>query len=433
MARRLNTIEANRAQVIWQIIVAMLKEQCQMLYTPDLIRELTEDGTMTKDEVVQAIRDLLSHEFVEMHFAQDLKPVPKKDEPFVFPAPATTSKKNFSPYPLPYLRRVQKEGDELCGADHCGANAPDFEQAELFLGGSFVFEGERQRFQVNLEDYDIIAVNSSGGKDSQAMLDAVFRECRRLGIEDRIHVYFADLERAEWEGTPALARRQTEYYGVPFDAVKRPQGDLVDRILQKGEWPGAQFRYCTSDLKRGQIARLFTRDTKAVKASLKERGEKVRPVRILNCLGIRAQEGSARAKKRPFRKHHPDYSSGKERHVDVWFPIFKWTNVDVWTTIAQSGVPHHWAYDTSMSRLSCALCIMGDRNSLLLGGTYNPELLDTYVEMEQKFMEMPQKVERKGGKEGVRASQFTADNSIAEIKEAILAGEKPSGEMDVNS
>lgn len=432
MPRRMTEEEKTRATVAWDFIVASIKDRCSLIYTPTIIQALVEHLGMSKDDAVQAIRDLLSLNLLEMHFDQELGEVAAKDEPFVFPAPAATSKVNVSPYALPYMRRAQKPEDEPCGLDHCGANAPDFKQPPLLPEGEYEWQDSKKqwhktRVKYNVEDYDLIAVNSSGGKDSQAMLDAVFRECRRLGIEDRIHVYFADLQRAEWLGTAEIAELQAKYYGLPFDNVKRPQGDLIERMREKGEWPGPQFRYCTSDLKRGQVNRLFTRDAKEIHAKMEAEGKKKRPVRILNCLGIRSEESDARSKKLPFRAKHPDYSSGDVRHVDAFFPIYLWKHDEVWETIARSGVPHHWAYDLSMPRLSCPLCIYGDKNCLMLGGMYNPEMLDLYVELEHYFLSLPQTITRKSGEKGVRASLFKNKEPIEDVRDALERGERPSG------
>lgn len=434
MPRRLTPTEKKRASTAWDAIVRASETICDMVYTPDLIRELVGDHGMSVDSAVQAIRDLLSLELCEMHFDQALRPIPARDEPFVFPAPATTNENSASPYPLPYLRRMTAPDQEPCGLDHCGAKAKDFKQPAVLYDGwaedwekigksnKWVLRGMKA-VDVDLEYYDIIAVNSSGGKDSQAMLDAVYRECRRRGIEDRIHVYFADLERAEWPGTGSLARRQAMYYGAAFDAVTRPQGDLPALIEERGEWMSFGPRFCTSRCKTGQINRLFTRDAKDVRDAIKAEGGDPRRARILNCLGIRAQEGDARSRKFPFQPDSEEHgSNATARKVDVWYPIFQWTNEDVWETIARSGVPHHWAYDVLEPRLSCPFCFYADRSALLLAGTYNPEMLDLYVGIEQKFRAAKRP-----------RPQFKADLSLEELRDAIEGGEKPSGIIEIET
>jgi hypothetical protein len=56
-----------------------------------------------------------------------------------------------------------------------------------------------------LTDYDVILVNSSAGKDSQATLDVVAGAARETRVLDRLVVVYADLGDAEWDGVPELA------------------------------------------------------------------------------------------------------------------------------------------------------------------------------------------------------------------------------------
>jgi predicted phosphoadenosine phosphosulfate sulfurtransferase len=49
--------------------------------------------------------------------------------------------------------------------------------------------------KINLRWYDWIVVNSSAGKDSQAMLDYVVKMADALGIKDRVVVAHCRLER----------------------------------------------------------------------------------------------------------------------------------------------------------------------------------------------------------------------------------------------
>lgn len=58
-----------------------------------------------------------------------------------------------------------------------------------------------------LTDFDIILVNTSGGKDSQTMLRKLARLAAAAGVTDRVVVVHADLGRVEWAGTKDLARR----------------------------------------------------------------------------------------------------------------------------------------------------------------------------------------------------------------------------------
>lgn len=252
----------------------------------------------------------------------------------------------------------------------------------------------------DLTTYDWIVVNSSAGKDSQVTLDEVVRLASEAGVKDRIVVVHSDLQRAEWAGVRELAERQARHYGVRFEVVTRAQGDLLTHVRQRGMWPSSTARYCTSDHKRGQVARLFTQLWAESPWYQRSRG-----VCILNCLGLRAAESPARAKRQPFTRDARQTNS--RRVVDTWLPVHAWSEGDVWTRIRESGVPHHFAYDLGMPRLSCCFCIFAPRDALLLAGQHNPGLLAQYVETEQEI-----------------GHTFKADLSLASIAQALARGER---------
>ena len=140
------------------------------------------------------------------------------------------------------------------------------------------------------------------------------------------------------------------------------------------------------------------------------RGNRAPHVRILNCMGLRAQESPARAKKVAVEEN--TRMSNNSRTVITWLPLLAWTEEQVWERIRQSGVRHHYAYDLGMPRLSCCFCIFAPKAALILAGRANPELLEQYVQVEKRI-----------------GHTFRKDLALAEIQEAILAGEQ-AGAMD---
>lgn len=254
----------------------------------------------------------------------------------------------------------------------------------------------------DLKSYNVILVNSSGGKDSQAMLDYIAEQTAHDGIRDRVVVVHADLGRVEWEGTRALAEQQARHYGFRFEVVARSQ-DLLDHVAQRGKWPDSRNRYCTSDHKRGQVGKVITKlaTEHATLYPVRIYG----PVRILNCLGMRAEESPARAKLLTFERN--ERASSGRRTVDTWLPIHDWTVGQVWDRIRESGVPHHFAYDLGMPRLSCCFCIFAPKAALMLAGKHNPKLLDEYVQVERNINH-----------------RFRVDLSLADVKDAIDRGEE---------
>jgi 3'-phosphoadenosine 5'-phosphosulfate sulfotransferase (PAPS reductase)/FAD synthetase len=258
----------------------------------------------------------------------------------------------------------------------------------------------------DLTTYHWILLNSSAGKDSQCMLDVVVEQCNVARVpRDRLLVAHADLGRVEWPGTRELAEEQARHYGLAFVAVSRRQGDLLQHIAQRGMFPSPAARFCTADMKRGPIDRVLTW------LAYRSRQAGVERVRILSCLGLRAEESPARAHRLPFT--FDERASNGRRHVDVWLPLHGWTVQQVWQRIRASGVRHHPAYDMGMPRLSCCFCIFSPRSALLLAGQHNPELLAEYVALEKQI-----------------GHRFRLELSLAEVQDALARGEQPGPVRD---
>lgn len=254
---------------------------------------------------------------------------------------------------------------------------------------------------IDLTSYDIIVINSSGGKDSQVMLGMIHAEAVAQNVTDRLVVVHADLGKMEWAGVRELAESQAKAYGIPFEAIARPQGDILAQVESRGMWPSSTARFCTSDHKRGQVGVVITKLVNA-----KYQG---RQLRVLNCMGFRSEESPARAK-RPILVRDARNSNTK-RETDTWLPILDVTLTEVWDFIKSSKVEHHVAYDLGMPRLSCVFCIFAPKAALMLAGRHNPELLAEYVRVERKI-----------------GHTFKNGESIESIQDAIAAG-ADDGEM----
>ncbi|KLO27202.1 phosphoadenosine phosphosulfate reductase [Mycobacterium haemophilum] len=234
-----------------------------------------------------------------------------------------------------------------------------------------------------LADYDRILVNSSAGKDSQASLHVVAMAARAAGVSDRIVVVHADLGDAEWDGVPQLAAEHAAHYGLRFELVGRARAGktetILERVAQRGKWPDAARRWCTSDHKRGPIRTLMTR----LSAELRESGQALdRPVALLNVMGLRAEESPARSRRIPYAHNHS--ASNGRRRVDDWYPIHDWPLARVWETIAAAGTRPHPAYAAGMTRLSCRFCVLASRADLICSARLNPELAQRYAAVEQR-------------------------------------------------
>jgi 3'-phosphoadenosine 5'-phosphosulfate sulfotransferase (PAPS reductase)/FAD synthetase len=234
---------------------------------------------------------------------------------------------------------------------------------------------------MDLTTYDAIVVSTSGGKDSQVTVAVVAQLAREQGFPfERITLVHSDLGRAEWKGTAEMAHAQAKHYGLGdrFQVIRRPQGDFLDMVRQRGMWPGMTTRLCTSSLKRDQIKKVVTGLHREWK---REHG--TRTFRVLDVQGLRAEESTKRAKQSAFERR--DDWSNRTREVDTWLPLHAWKIGEVWDRIRADGAPYHFAYDAGMPRLSCVFCIYSTRSALIRAGELNRELLDEYIALEREI------------------------------------------------
>lgn len=259
---------------------------------------------------------------------------------------------------------------------------------------------------------DWIVINTSAGKDSQAMMDHVVSIADATPVpRSKLVAVHADLGDAEWPGTRELAAEHAAHYNLRFEvvfykAISGERQDLLTHIRRRGKWPSSTCRYCTSEHKRGPVRTLFTRLVRESRTDTPAGdGVRGRPVVILNCMGMRAEESPARAKKKPFEQDKG--ASNNLRSVYTWLPLHAWKEADVWARIEKAGTRVHPAY-RRLRRLSCSLCIFSPPDALAIAGQERPELLDRYVEVEKEI-----------------GHRFRMELSMAEVKERVDRGDVP--------
>lgn len=213
----------------------------------------------------------------------------------------------------------------------------------------------------------LFVVNHSGGKDSQAMLAKV----RAIVPADQLLVVHAVLGDVEWEGT--LEHVQATSAGLPV-ILAHPVTGFFDMVERRGMFPSPANRQCTSDLKRGPIEREVRR---YLKANPRFGGL------LVNCMGMRAEESTDRAKLTTFKFSARNSKAG--RRWFEWLPIHDWTVDQVFGAIAHAGQQPHWAYAAGMSRLSCCFCIMASKEDLTTAAKLKPDLYRRYVETERRL------------------------------------------------
>ncbi len=216
----------------------------------------------------------------------------------------------------------------------------------------------------------LVAMNVSGGKDSQAMTILL----SRLVPHERLVAVHAPLGEVEWPGTMEHIEH-TIPPGVPLILAPIASGKtLLDAIEERGKFPDSARRYCTAGWKRGPIERELRR---YLKAHPRFGG------RIVNAMGMRADESPARAKRTPWQRN--DRNSRAGRQWFDWLPIHDLSTADVFRVIAEAGQSPHWAYAAGMSRLSCSFCILASRADLRRAAELRPALYRRYADLERRI------------------------------------------------
>ncbi len=256
-----------------------------------------------------------------------------------------------------------------------------------------------------------LMISISGGKDSQAMLKALFRDYKNHGWTGTLLAIHAHLGRMEWPETLGEVRRQCDLLGIELLIVERPQGDFLDLMIDRmhtvaGQgvpfWPSPSARYCTSDMKRAQIDKKLRAyeiviSAEGVRADESPKRAK-KPI-----MELRSQICASRLKKLSIEEALEQRQPGERVAID-WRPIHSWSEESVWIEIgttledvnrrrtlakegrkkeALDGWMAHPEYALGNHRISCALCMMADRNDLQNGATALPGLPKTLIAMEQ--------------------------------------------------
>jgi DNA sulfur modification protein DndC len=213
----------------------------------------------------------------------------------------------------------------------------------------------------------LFVVNHSGGKDSQAM----FAKLAALVPAAQLLVIHAVLPEVEWPGV--IEHIEANIGSLPL-VFARSGKTFFEMVEHRGKFPSPSNRQCTSDLKRGPIEREVRR---YLKAHPEYQG------RIVNCMGMRAQESPGR-RKLPALAHNPANSLAGRDWWD-WLPIHHLLEPEVFQVIQDAGQEPHWAYKAGMSRLSCCFCIMANTADLTTAARLAPELYRRYVETERRL------------------------------------------------
>ena len=214
----------------------------------------------------------------------------------------------------------------------------------------------------------LFVLNHSGGKDSQAMTIRV----REVVPPEQLLVVHADLGEVEWDGN--LDHIRATVGDLPIEVCCNERETLLETVERRRMWPSPRNRSCTAGQKRGPIERTIRRHLRDHPRFGK---------RVVSCMGVRAAESSARAKRPAIAHDERNGVAGREWWT--WLPIHELTTDEVFATIARAGQKPHWAYAAGMSRLSCVFCIMASRSDLRTAAHLRPDLYQRYVALERRI------------------------------------------------
>ena len=173
-------------------------------------------------------------------------------------------------------------------------------------------------------------------------------------------IVHAILHEVEWEGLPEHIAATTEHPIFYVAAGK----SLLSMAEERGKFPSPVYRQCTSDLKRGPVE-TFIRRYLLQHPALQGR--------VVNCMGLRAEESRARSKLNTLTKNARN-SRGGRTWFD-WLPIHTLSTSAVFAEIAQATQQPHWAYQAGMTRLSCVFCIMASAADLRTAARLRPRAI----------------------------------------------------------
>ena len=259
--------------------------------------------------------------------------------------------------------------------------------------------------EITLNDYDIIIINSSAGKDSLCAIWEISRLAKEQNYpSSKIHISHQELGESEWKGTTELVIKQAKHFGYKVHLSKRVNNkgyeeSMLEYVYRRGKFPSSTQRWCTSDFKRNVGDKVVRRITKDIKC------------KVLYVFGFRADESPSRKKKVVLSVNKR--LTTRTREVHEFLPIHDWNLKKVWQTINRNSLPYHHAYDLGMPRLSCVFCIFSPFDALVIAGIHNPELLEKYVQAETKI-----------------GHTFKHNLSLKSVQDAIKAGYRPQNVAD---
>lgn len=162
----------------------------------------------------------------------------------------------------------------------------------------------------------------------------------RSDFRERIKRKFTEGFEERSEGQRALIERNGEWISERDYTSGNP---FLDLIMWKGRVPAAKSQFCTEHLKLEPIRNFIE--------SLRGDDE------VQNYVGIRAAESPRRAlmKEQDFNKY---------MDCDVYHPLLRWSEAQVFDQLRKHGVPPNPLYEAGFARVGCFPCIHARKSEL---------------------------------------------------------------------
>jgi 3'-phosphoadenosine 5'-phosphosulfate sulfotransferase (PAPS reductase)/FAD synthetase len=224
---------------------------------------------------------------------------------------------------------------------------------------------EHEIIRTLIERGALFVINHSAGKDSQAMTILL----KQAVPAEQLVIVHAHLPEVEWEGS--IEHIEKWSFGIPVHVCQAVK-TFFQMVDHRRRFPDKSRRQCTSDLKRGPIE-------KQIRQILKERKLKL----VVNCMGLRAEESSGRAKLERLKFNPRNSVAGREWYD--WLPIHEMSTKRVFAVIRWAKQEPFWTYSKGMTRKSCCFCIMANKNDLKIAKILKPVLYEKYVSKEKEL------------------------------------------------
>lgn len=218
--------------------------------------------------------------------------------------------------------------------------------------------GKSQILNSNIEAF---LVSFSGGKDSQVLLDLVFRA---IPAKDFITIY-SDTG-YELPSSLSFYDEVKEYYSEKYEGARFEWARNHQEVLYYWDEMGSPsniHRWCCGVMK-----------TAPLYIKLKEIVGKGRQPHVLSFIGTRADESQRRASYSKIAKN------AKHANVVNVSPILEWSTTEIWLYILLYSLPFNEAYRKGLGRVGCVTCPFGsDWNDHLCNHIY-PETTKPFID-----------------------------------------------------